>query len=99
MAPIRRGRFAAEIDGDFVVFLIGARFNSKWQALHAISDLGGRRGMRHMLDYLTEHPEKGMLGYETAGSWWRSCPTPARSCSWPTGTTSGPPSTPCPPTS
>jgi hypothetical protein len=70
------GRWTAQIDGDFVVFLIGARFNSKWQAFRAISDLGGRRGMRHMLDYLTEHPEKGMLGYETAGftiiQYWRS---------------------------
>ncbi len=32
--------------------------------------------MRHMLDYLTEHPEKGMLGYETCGltviQYWRS---------------------------
>jgi Monooxygenase af470-like len=70
------GRWTAQIDGDFVVFLIGARFNSKWQALRAISDLGGRRGMRHMLNYLTEHPEKGLIGYETAGftviQYWRS---------------------------
>ena len=32
--------------------------------------------MRAMLDYLTEHPEKGLLGYETAGftviQYWRS---------------------------
>jgi Monooxygenase af470-like len=70
------GRWTAQIDGDFVVFLIGARFNSKWQAFRAISDLGGRRGMRHMLNYLTEHPEKGLIGYETAGftviQYWRS---------------------------
>jgi hypothetical protein len=43
------GRWTAQIDGDFVVFLIGARFNSKWQAFRAIADLGGRRGMGHML--------------------------------------------------
>jgi hypothetical protein len=70
------GRWTAQIDGDFVVFLTGARFNSKWQAFRAISDLGGRRGMRHMLNYLTEHPEKGLIGYETAGftviQYWRS---------------------------
>ena len=32
--------------------------------------------MRAMLEYLTEHPEKGLLGYETAGftviQYWRS---------------------------
>jgi fumigallin biosynthesis monooxygenase-like protein len=73
---VKAGRWTAQIDGDFVVFLIGARFNSKWQAFRAIADLGGRRGMGHMLRYLTEHPEKGLLGYETAGftviQYWRS---------------------------
>ena len=32
--------------------------------------------MNHMLKYLTEHPDKGLLGYETAGftiiQYWRS---------------------------
>ena len=76
MPDIREGRWTAEIDGDFVVFLIGARINSKLQALRAFKDLGGSKGMRAMLDYLTEHPEKGLLGYETAGftviQYWRS---------------------------
>ena len=76
MADIRQGRWTAEIDGDFVVFLIGARINSKLQAFKVFSDLGGRRSMNHMLKYLTEHPEKGLLGYETAGftiiQYWRS---------------------------
>lgn len=66
----------AEIDGDFVVFIIGARFNSKLQAARALIDLGGRRGMNHMLEYLTDHPEKGLLGYEKIGvtviQYWRS---------------------------
>lgn len=53
----------AEIDGDFVVLLIGARFNS-FHLLQSFRDLGGRRGMKHMLDYLTAHPEKGLLGYQ-----------------------------------
>jgi hypothetical protein len=70
------GRWTAQIEGDFVVFLIGARINSKWQAFRAIADLGGRRGMGHMLKYLTDHPEKGLLGYESAGftviQYWRS---------------------------
>jgi hypothetical protein len=45
-------------------------------ALRAFKDLGGSKGMRAMLKYLTEHPEKGLLGYETAGftviQYWRS---------------------------
>ena len=76
MADVRQGRWTAEIDGDFVVFLIGPRINSKLQAFRILSDLGGRRGMNHMLKYLTKHPEKGLLGYETAGfttiQYWRS---------------------------
>jgi hypothetical protein len=76
MANVKAGRWTAQIEGDFVVFLIGARFNSLLNAVRAFADLGGRRGMRHMLDYLTEHPEKGMLGYETFGltviQYWRS---------------------------
>lgn len=76
MANVRQGRWTAEIDGDFVVFLIGPRINSKLRALRSLIDLGGRRGMNHMLKYLTEHPEKGLLGYETAGftviQYWRS---------------------------
>ena len=75
MAKVNQGRWCAEIDGDFVVFLIGARF----QPLHLIRtfrDLGGRRGMKHMLDYLTQHPEKGLLAYELGlpviVQYWRS---------------------------
>jgi len=66
----------AEIDGDFVVFLIGARFNDKLHLLRSVMDLGARRGMKHMLDYLVAHPEKGLLGYEmglpTIVQYWRS---------------------------
>jgi hypothetical protein len=77
MAPIHRGRYAAEIDGDFVVFLIGARLIRPWWAVRSFLDLGGRRrGMQAMLAYLTEHPEKGLLGYRTGLStivqYWRS---------------------------
>jgi hypothetical protein len=66
----------AEIDGDFVVFLIGARFNDPLRMLRSFLDLGGRRGMKHMLDHLVEHPEKGLLAYEmgfpTIVQYWRS---------------------------
>jgi hypothetical protein len=40
----------AEIEGDFVIFLIGAGFNNKLQFARSLLDLGGRRGMKHMLD-------------------------------------------------
>jgi hypothetical protein len=76
MVDINRGRWTAEIDGDFVVFIIGARINSKRHLLSALRDLGGRRGMNHMLKYLMDHPEKGLLGYQTMGlanvQYWRS---------------------------
>jgi len=75
MADITGRRMMAEIDGDFVVFLIGARFNS-FRLLRTFGDLGGRRGMKHMLDYLMARPEKGLLGYQmglpTIVQYWRS---------------------------
>jgi hypothetical protein len=76
VAEVRQGRWTAEIDGDFVVFIIGARINSKLHAIRSLVDLGGRRGMNHMLKELTEHPDKGLLGYQMAGftviQYWRS---------------------------
>lgn len=64
-----------EIEGDFVVFLIGARFDKR-HVVRSFMDLGGRRGMKHMLDYLVAHPEKGLLAYEmgipTIVQYWRS---------------------------
>lgn len=76
MSDVAGRRMTAEIEGDFVVFLIGARFNRKLQLGRTVLDLGGRRGMRHMLDYLVAHPEKGLLAYEmglpTIVQYWRS---------------------------
>ena len=37
---IRQGRWTAEIEGDFVVFIIGARPN-KWRLVRSVRDLGG----------------------------------------------------------
>lgn len=76
MAELRSGRWTAEIDGDFVVFIIGARL--EWRhPVRSLGDLGGRRGMRHMLGYLLAHPEKGLLHHESFGvttsvQYWRS---------------------------
>lgn len=72
---VREGRWTVEIDGDFVVFIIGARFN-RWHMIQSLRDLGGR-GMQTMLDYLMERPEKGLLGYQQHGlsvtvQYWRS---------------------------
>ena len=76
MTELAGRRLAAEIEGDFVVFLIGARFNNKLQLVRSLLDLGGRRGMKHMLDYLVARPEKGLLAYEmglpTIVQYWRS---------------------------
>ncbi|MDQ1661800.1 MAG: hypothetical protein QOJ68_1780 [Blastococcus sp.] len=77
MVEIRHGRFGAEIDGDFVVFLIGPRPNKPWLALKILGDLGEpRRGMKAMLDDLMAHPEKGLLGYRMGYpvivQYWRS---------------------------
>ena len=65
MAEIRRGRFSAEIDGDFVVLPIGPQFTEPWPLPKTLGDLPGRRrGMTAMLDELVAPPEKGQ--------WWRS---------------------------
>ena len=75
MSDVAGRRLTAEIEGDFVVFLIGARFD-KLHLARSIVDLGGRRGMKHMLDYLVAHPETGLLAYEmglpTIVQYWRS---------------------------
>lgn len=75
MAQTQPGRWTAEIDGDFVVFLIGARLNPRHPVASA-RDLGGRRGMSAMLRYLVKHPEKGLLGFQmglpTIVQYWRS---------------------------
>ena len=78
MAEINQGRWTAQIEGDFVVFLIGARLQAR-HPLRSLRDLGGfKRGMPAMLKYLSQHPEKGFLGYQQLGigtanvQYWRS---------------------------
>ena len=62
MTKIRPGRFTADIDGDFVVFLIGMRFNRPllvrtwWPVFSA---------MPKMLRVLARHPELGCLGSQS----------------------------------
>ena len=76
MAEVNQGRRTAQIEGDFVVFLIGARLDKR-RPIRSLIDLGGRMSLPQMCKYLTEHPEKGLLGYETYGltmnvQYWRS---------------------------
>jgi Domain of unknown function (DUF4188) len=77
VADIKPGRWMAQIDGDFVVFIIGARFQ-RLRFLRSLRDLGGRKSMPYMLTQLSLNPETGFLGYEmsTFGGlivqYWRS---------------------------
>ena len=40
MAEIHKQRMTAEIEGDFVVFLIGMRINKRWKVSVATGDVG-----------------------------------------------------------
>ncbi len=58
---VQRGRYTADIDGDFVVFLIGMRLNHplrirKWWPV--------AMAMPRMLKVLSQHPELGCLGFQ-----------------------------------
>jgi len=77
MPQIFNGRFAARIEGDFVVFLIGMRINQLF-ALHKWMPVAA--AMPRMLKELGQHPEMGLLHAEFYLSWrtvmtvqyWRS---------------------------
>ena len=58
MAAVFRGRFTAEIDGPFVVFIIGMRIN-RWWALHKWLPVAF--AMPRMLKQLEEERERGLL--------------------------------------
>jgi hypothetical protein len=58
-----RGRYVADIEGDFVVFLIGMRLNKPWK-LHRW--LPVYRAMGRMLSGLEEQPDRGLLGWRLA---------------------------------
>jgi hypothetical protein len=59
MARNHLGRYSAQIEGDFVVFLIGMRLNRPWK-IHQWWPVFG--GMQRMLAELARHPERGLLG-------------------------------------
>ena len=77
MGKVQPGRFTAEMDGEFVVFLIGMRFNKLWK-IHKWFPVF--MAMGRMLPELQRHPEKGLLGVHfglagrtvTLTQYWRS---------------------------
>jgi Domain of unknown function (DUF4188) len=58
---IHPGRFTADIEGDFVVFVIGMRFNRPWRV---DKWWPVATAMPKMLRTLDHHPELGCLGYQ-----------------------------------
>ena len=73
MAKIISKRMTAEIEGDFVVFLIGMRVNKIWK-IHKW--LPVFFAMPKMLKEIATHPEIGCLGFRNSGisivQYWRS---------------------------
>jgi hypothetical protein len=70
--PVIHGRYTAQIEGDFVVLLIGARINS----LRGLRWVRSLNSMNRMLKELSAAPEKGLLGFRmgfpTIVQYWRS---------------------------
>ena len=73
MAAVIPKRMTAQIDGDFVVFLIGIRIN-KWWKVHKW--LPVFRAMPTMISELEKRPESGFLGHilglKVIVQYWRS---------------------------
>jgi hypothetical protein len=73
MAVVQAERMCPQIDGDFVVFLIGIRINKPWK-IHKW--LPVFRAMPRMLKELESQPDSGFLGAESYGfmlvQYWRS---------------------------
>jgi hypothetical protein len=73
MAQIHTQRMTAEMDGGFVVFLIGARINKPWK-IHKWLPVA--LAMPRMLKELTANPASGFLGgqqfFGVIVQYWRS---------------------------
>jgi len=63
MAKVIDSRMSAEMEGEFVVFLIGMRVNKPWK-LHKWIPVF--LAMPKMLKELEAHPESGFLGAQRA---------------------------------
>jgi Monooxygenase af470-like len=62
MAKVVPARMTADLDGDFVVFLIGMRINKPWK-LHKWWPMG--KAMVPMLRVLSRRKDLGLLGFHT----------------------------------
>jgi len=73
MSEQNKGKVMAELDGDFVVFLIGMRINKLWKVHKWLPIF---RAMPRMLKELQEHSELGFLGHTMSPGvivqYWRS---------------------------
>ena len=77
MSEVIPQRVTADVDGDFVVFLIGIRINAFWKVHKWLPVF---LAMPRMLDELEDDPESGLLGYRaslglrnhTLVQYWRS---------------------------
>lgn len=73
MARVIADRMCAQIDGDFVVFIIGMRVNKPWK-IHKW--LPVFLAMPRMLKELSKTPDSGFLGAQSMGfalvQYWRS---------------------------
>jgi len=73
MAQVIPSRMTVDIDGDFVVFLIGMRVNKVWK-IHKWLPM--MLAMPRMLRELKGHPESGFLGHIVSPTvivqYWRS---------------------------
>ena len=76
MAKVFKGRFTADVDGDFVVFLIGMRVNKPWDVRDWWPTFVG---MRPMVKELEARPELGLMsaqfgwmGGPFVTQYWRS---------------------------
>src|SRR5436190_9610670 len=73
MAKVIPTRMTAEIEGEFVVFLIGARINKPWK-IHKWLPVA--LAMPRMLKELSANPASGFLGYQqflgVIVQYWRS---------------------------
>jgi|tagenome__1003787_1003787.scaffolds.fasta_scaffold20745676_2 hypothetical protein len=70
---VNEGRWTVELEGDFVVFIIGARLGNPLKSWRAVPLL---REMRTMLGELSRDPDAGLLGFQSHGltivQYWRS---------------------------
>lgn len=78
MTRVHRGRYTADISGEFVVLLIGMRINKPWKIHRWWPTF---RSMSAMLKHLRASPEDGLLGFQlclmrsvgpTLVQYWRS---------------------------